>query len=462
MQERSRQEHGQRPPEKKSKTNLARNAYRFIQKSRVGWNVELDLLQHVCEDYTVVSTHYLNPGKMLRYLIEHHCEVVFGTTCDPSDSLTAFWKGYQLYHNEHEVFLRHDDLSCCIPVLLHGDEGKGKRRSNTTVVGFQAVLGMMKPNPVCRTCSPSNLKPAKKTVSGNLAKLRSNMKGHSYLQHWPIYVLAGTLGKKYKEVNDDLLRHVAGMFKELYESGIEVSGKKWFPIVIGAKGDLRWHSKTAKLTRGYEHKGRVRDVACCHQCLAGEPGYPPEDLSDTAPWTSTLFLCRPWDSNDPPLLADIQFDRNKPEWMYRHDVFHTLRLGSFRDFVGSTVFLWIRWDLFGSDGNIDIKLERAYGSFRLWLRAEGKTASLRSFTKQFFMYKNTSSYPWVNAKGSDVTLMVKWVAVAATGFLSENTCPERNKILEIIRSTSRVGIRFFNMLYDHNFVSSATVCSTTL
>lgn len=435
--------------------NVARNAYRMIRRLGIAWKVELDIFEYECDDGAVLPIHYLHPRKLLKFLIEKHPIVVFGTPDHQKaqQSLVAFWKGYSQYHPTHEAFALGEPLHRLIPVALHGDEGRGKRRSQTTVFSMEAVLGIKGHSSECCKCVPvGSWDPPYGMDSEQphpfLHLLRHNMKSHSYLQHWPLFLLPGTICKNYKQLTNDLIEFLGGQFFELFEQGMEAGGQRYRIVAIGSKGDLKWVSKIANLTRSYERKGRVTDVAHCHHCMAGSAQIPAEDFGVCPCWAATTFQERPWSPTNLPALHAVPYDNHKPEWFYKHDPFHTLRLGVYRDFVGSTIFLWMKWKYFDA-GSIPKQLEIAHGHFCLWLKSTKHSAALRSFSTALFNYKNASSYVWANVKGSDVMLLCKWIAAAAVGFSLEEDDRQRKEVLMVIKSASRVATQFFDLLYTH-------------
>ena len=441
---------------KPAPNHVARDAYRSIKRWGISWKIPFDVYLFKCKDSEYLEVQYMCPEKTLPYLAARHPRVVFGkpTVEEGMNSLRAFWEAYREYHGDHEVFSTHADLSRVIPVAIHGDEGKGKRRSNTTVVSFESVLGMKSKVKLCTTCCPTHLEVPtdfdftdRRSKEDPLVKeLFSNMQSHSYLQHWPMVVIPGTFASDYKELTLEILELFGSKFDNIFRAGFKVGDEQFYCAVVACKGDLRWYSKICRLTRGYENKGRVVDKPCCHQCLAGTTDLPAEDMSTTPVWLETLHLERPWKADKPHALHAAPYDPQRPEHMYRHDCFHTLRLGVFRDFTASALFLFIQWDLFGADGNLSLKLERAHGQFKLFLASVGKTASLRSFSTSLFQYKNKKSYPWSNVKGSDCTLLLKFVRVMTIALLNQvGGDQERRKVLNVLLSTARLGIS----VYDH-------------
>lgn len=442
----------------KTTSNVARNAYRMIRRAGLAWKIHIETIDFEKPDGSFLEMHYLKPTAILEYFVAHCPMLVCGAkdVLEMQTSCAAFWKAYKKYHGGHEVFSVHgeNNWSHIIPLALHGDEGKGKRRSNTTVVALEAVIGCKGQTDSCSCCQPSCIDVSLWGPRGDgehlLAKhQRTNMKSHSYLQHWPLFIVPGTLHKEYKPLTHFLMDAIATDLVQLFQTGIQAHGTTWFGAVIGAKGDLKWHSKIGRFQRGFEHMGRIRDIPCCHCCLGGARGLPAEDIATDHPcWETSMWSTRPWAANNPPSLQIVPFDSRGPEKLYRHDPFHTLKLGLYRDFVASVIFLFMRWGFFGG-GAVPVKLETAHSHFRLWCLAQRKTASLRSFSKAFFNYTSTSSYPWANAKGSDVTLMMKWLRTATCAFLSDCSDHEKVEVLKTIWSAANLAVQFFDHMNGH-------------
>lgn len=449
---------------KKTNSNVARSAYRMMRRAGIAWKIPSSLFSYQKPDGSFLDMSYNRPTDIVKFLIGHHPFVLSGAddALHMESVCEAFWGAYKQFHGSHKVFETHgDNLSHVIPLALHGDEGKGKRRSSTVIASLEAVVGIKGREDTCQSCQPSYLD---LSVWGDCeigdhatAKaLKTNMKSHSYLQHWPLFMVPGTLNKEFKPLTLKMLELISDDLKELFTTGVEVQNQRWFVGIVGAKGDLRWHSKQARLTRGYENKSTVRDLECCHCCMAGRAGLPAEDIATESPcWLRTMWRQRPWHPQNPPALFSIPYDSSKPEMMYKHDVFHTLRLGLHRDFVGSVVFLFMRWGLFGG-GRIEDKLECAHSHFKLWQIAEKKSASLRSFSKALFKYTSTKSFPWLNGKGSDVTLCLKWLSAATSGFLHQGVGDAgKKKVMEIILSCSRTAVAFFDEMNNHGLFVNA-------
>ena len=423
----------------------------------------LDTLVHEAEDKSVITTKYMDPHKLMDYLLNKCPRVLWGT----GDFETAikhcddFWAAYREYHGTHQIYSSYpNELAYTIPLAVHGDEGRGKRRSQTTVVSYEAVLGL-KGHRHCNKCRPSTTQEPLENPIPTARLLKPSFKGHSFVQHFPAFIIPGTLDKEVGPLLEKLMGIFGSSLQQLFHHPIEAHGVKWRFAVIGCKADLKWHSKTCCLIRGYEHQSTRVDAAMCHLCHAGLPGIPAEAVQEGAAWEATVYASRPWSMQKLPMLNAIPFDDSRPEHLYKLDGFHNLRLGVYREFVASSVMPLLRWGYFGENGNLKEKLQRAHGSFKLYLASISKSASLRSFTPAFFNYKNKKSFPWLNAKGSDVTLTMKWLAPLLASAINLNNAPERVEPLNVMLSTARLGVRWFDLVYHHNiFLSRA--CGATL
>ena len=438
---------------KQKEHNVSRDAYyRAIRRFGIGWHIKQDVFNYVCEDGDVIPIHFMLPRTLLGYLLKKEPQLLFGA--GGIDSLPAFWHGYRMYHEGHIVFSdHHQSLHRVIPLAVHGDEGRGKRRSSTTVVSIESVLGIKGKISKC-ACHPFHLDTSEEPdceLHRVAKQLHCNLKGHSFLQHFPLFVIPGVYAKQYKDITMAMLELIADDLRDLYQNGLDVSGERFYIAIVASKGDLKWYSKICRFTRGYERKGRICDVPCCHVCQAGSPGLPAEDVSSSPAWVSTMYQERPWSEEEgkQPALTAVPFDWTKPEFTYKHDILHTLRLGVFRDFVASTIFLFLRWDLFGAQGNVSEKLERAHGHFKLWLCASNKTAALRSFTPQLFKYTNRKSFPWANVKGSDCALLLQWISTLTVGLINDGPPAWQLQLMQTILATSRVATSYYSHICTH-------------
>ena len=237
-------------------------------------------------------------------------------------------------------------------------------------------------------------------------------------------------------------------FRQLFYEGCTGSdGKTYNAVVIGAKGDLKWFTKIA-LQRSYENQGRIAAYACCHECMAGQPGVPWEELaSDRPAWSLTRYAQRPW--TDIPCTVQIPYCPQIPEKQFKRDPFHTLKLGVYRDIAGSILCFLVAKGYFGTVGDFDSKLKNAHMGFTLYCRTVGKSPALRTFSRRLFMLPRLDKYPWSNTKGSDTMILIDWLTVALAGF--ENVPLDNSHLptFRLMKATCKAARKVFTDLNEH-------------
>ena len=107
-----------------------------------------------------------------------------------------FWRKYQAAFPGHKVFEQKDKstLARCLPVLLHGDEGRGKLKRAVMATSVQPLLKAR----------------------------RRNSHGHSFLSRFLYGILPGEkycsgLGGSFETMQDALVEDL----KDLYENGVQ-------------------------------------------------------------------------------------------------------------------------------------------------------------------------------------------------------------------------------------------------
>ena len=56
--------------------------------------------------------------------------------------LSTFWSYYEEVNPDHELYADNSkDRACCLPYMLHGDEGRGLRNKPLWIESFQPVIG---------------------------------------------------------------------------------------------------------------------------------------------------------------------------------------------------------------------------------------------------------------------------------------------------------------------------------
>lgn len=120
----------------------------------------------------------------------------------------------------------------------------------------------------------------------------------------------------------------------------------------------------------------------------------------------------PWDPASPPPLCLVPFSVDRPEFLYKRDMFHIIKHGVGREACASILLMLSYHGYFDSDGdyvNLPSRLTRAYTYYNLWCKAEKKTTSLKGFTRANLHFTKASSFPFLGGKGADVTLVMMFL-----------------------------------------------------
>ena len=463
-----------------AQANASRNARSFIFKWGLVWKVPISVLRCHTDDGQDLEVPYISPLAFIKFLIEKAPELLFGGAdlLEGQKMLKSFWGAYKQTHGTHEVFREHASCtSHVIPLCLHGDEGRGLKKTNTCVMTLESIFGLSTGDNImcgkhfnsCRCCSQRGLdhqEPCKteadeKDTIPPTAFQEINLQHHPFLTKFLLLALPQSVFKQ-NGVLELLIQQISSELRQLFFEGVYARGIYWFGAVIGLKGDLAWFAKIGKLTRCYKHL--ASGTGSCHECAAGAPGKPLEDISRQAAWRTSLYETRPWSSGDPPMFDKIPYDKTTPERILKRDFFHCSKIGTFRDFVGSSVLLIVRLGYFNQVGalnNQKVLLQRAFGHFRLYCCTVGKHPSMHPFTKDNFNCASKKKFPWCRTKGSDTMLLIEWLQYLSRACLNDPMDESHKDILEMVNWTARAGTSWSKSLYKHGMWLSRT-CANAL
>ena len=452
------------------KKNCSRTSWRTFYRAGLGFKVKIHTYDYATPTGEIIPISYISPTELVEYLLQHRPGVLVGGLDCPleiSRQVDTIWKCFKLHSGDHQVFEEygHDGrgLENIIPIAWHGDEGRGKRRGNTVVVSLQSVIGVetarcqkrKHSRSDCRDCKPppSFLQQYPRTshkldtgVLSRACNQWTTMRGHSFLQHFALFVLPSSIHHAYPAVLGEMLQLMAADLKRLFYEGVTVKGKHFAAAVTAGKGDLKWFCKIA-LERSFQNQGIVRSIPCCHECQAGEDGLDWEDMSEWPAWANTRYSQRPW-VRPPPTIA-VPFCRAAPEKQFKRDPFHCAKVGIYRDLAGSCICWMVEQGYYGQVGDFPSKLSACHAVFKLFCASTGRTAALRSFSRALFMYPRRSSYPWCNTKGSDTMILLSFINVQCCGFTNAPLCNADLHTLNLMGQTCRAAIAYFKGLNQH-------------
>lgn len=352
-----------------------------------------------------------------------------------------------------------------LAMSLHGDEGRGQKKAQTFVLMLDCNLGLETlpfsergakpkqgalPHKRCRGCDEAS------DVSLGSQQV-TNLKGHSFLTKFVLCALPAKLYRCSDEEDSgeeplcNLLTLIYHELRDLALNGLEIRGETWYIQLTGMKGDLDFFRKCASLQRCWK-KQLGRNLMMCHECGAGVSTAPFEDCSDGAAWRNTLFFERPWPEDAQTTPTALVFESLRPERVLRRDLFHNCKTGIFRDFIGGTVTLLMWMGYFNLDGENNgrkLLFKRAHMQFKLWCLAMSEAPGLRSFSEGFFNLTSWSSFAWVNCKGSDSMLLIRWLQTQLVAFIGEARHANDVETLRLMREGCQYANDFMHHLYNH-------------
>ena len=455
--------------------NACRDAHRFVKRWGLAWRVPFSFANIAnVEDPSPIMAPYLSPKSWVQFLLQRQPELVMGghSGARGQENLKAFWESYRQIHPEHDMFsLPGGDSSArwstTLAMSLHGDEGRGKKKAQTFILMLETNLGL-ETLPMSER-SPKESCPSSKRCRGCdvpgqdpdvslAAQQRTNLRGNSYLTK---FVICAFPAKLYRcsdhdedfgeEPLNNFMNLIYGELRDLALNGVDVNGQTWFIQLTGMKGDLDFYRKSASLRRCWK-KQLGANLMMCHECAAGDSTAPFEDCTAGAAWRSTLFFQRPWPEDAQTTPKGLVFEHLRPERILRRDLFHNSKTGVFRDYIGGTITLlmWMGYFHLDGEGNGRPTLfKRAHMHFKLWCCAMSEAPGLRSFSEGFFNLSSWSSYAWVNCKGSDSMLLLRWLQTQLFAFMREPLHADDVDTLRLMREGCQYAIVFMHNLYNH-------------
>ena len=195
-------------------------------------------------------------------------------------TLAEFWQRFEQIRPQHGLlrFAKQNclDLSLCLPVLQHGDEGRSKKKLPVCILQWQPCLG--------KGISKQDFN---KVTADALEEsgFPLNYLGHSFVTRFLCTAVLGDVTKENPGALDDAVRLLCADLKVLQDSGVALrSGHCLRVFCLGNKGDWSWLASSAHLTRSYRNLFKKVDAKTppkpiCHWCKAGAVGYPYEDVT---------------------------------------------------------------------------------------------------------------------------------------------------------------------------------------
>ena len=355
----------------------------------------------------------------------------------------AWWERYRIHDPSHPIFEAADegkvDLCRTAAVVLHGDEGRGRRRQALFVLSFHSMLGRgttdslgTKPDNVSRT--------SRKKVRKPYLKMNLNFKGHSYTTRF----VTGVLPRGFYGDGD---KHFFGLLSAAYDDlkflgtqGLEDGqGNRHWLCCLKTIGDWPFLAKAGCLQRTYANA--VKSInqeasGVCHLCEAGFSHAPFEQIGTRRPaWSHTLNASSPFRSW-PPALRIIDNKERLAEH-FAFDIFHTFHLGVGKYFLGSVLAILSNFE----SGNVERRFQQLTAKFREWCKRTGHTMIVSKLTKDLITWEATTDYPFGSWFKADLTTtLMEWIE-SLEGSLTD-------PLFLLAMDATKCINRFFRILYS--------------
>ena len=350
--------------------------------------------------------------------------------------LGAFWEKYRQQSPNHPVFQMalEKRLVLCrtCPVVMHGDEGRGRKHQAFMVLNFHSLLG--------RGLNAANRHEKIRGVKKHYLKMLPNYKGHSYTTR---FLLAALRKKEYTGDNehawDSLMSLAASEAHFMATEGVrDESGRQHWMMMLHIVGDWPFLHKSGVFSRSFNNALKRLDqkevVGICHQCSAGRenvPGQcdvPFEQINTRRPlWLSTEFQEGP--SEWPSPFQIVPHTEGKFGELWAFDIFHCWHLGLSRNLLGGALALLSEQM---SAGNVDDRFAELSAHYKQWCEANKLCARIQKLTKECISWPTTSSFPvgsW--HKGDLSTVLMKFLEA----FLIEHDFPDE-PLLKLVKEAA--------------------------
>ena len=314
--------------------------------------------------------------------------------------LTRFWSNFKRAYPQHQVFQRLEPsaLERAVPLLVHGDEGRGRRHGAHFVLSFHSWMGL-------------GFSKSKSAVSDSMA---CNFAGHTFTNRF----LIASLRKQ--DYSDDarenwnlLMETIAKETGYMWQTGVYYKGFTYYGIVLSIIGDWPFLHNSAGFSRSFNNVMKklntTQNKGICHLCKAGQDQFDFEQLGTRRPtWMSSMFTDSPFISTS-PFETYVLHIPGQLEAVWSFDWFHTMHLGVIRNFLGSTLGLLSEEE---TDGNIDGRFASLSQKYRAWCQQHSRPCFLKKLTKEAIGWESSvsSTYPsgtW--HKGSLSTTLMEYV-----------------------------------------------------
>lgn len=210
---------------------------------------------------------------------------------------------------------------------------------------------------------------------------------------------------------DSLLDLFAQQAHALATTGVrDHDGNQRWLMLLFITGDWPWLAKSGNFARhfGCVQKRRNQQAAngICHECRAGQPGVPWEQLGTRRPvWVATLFEQNPFNRQSP--FAQIPHVPQQLCSLWTWGFFHTWFLGAGKVFLGGTLALLSMQE---NESNVEERFSALSRRYMDFCKANKLRAHIQKLTKEAINWATSKDFPsgaW--HKGELTTVLFRFV-----------------------------------------------------
>ena len=318
--------------------------------------------------------------------------------------LSEFWRRYEMVCPAHPVFLAAREgsivLARTMPLLWHGDEGRGRRRQPFLVTSWHSVLG--------RGVRSGN----QRAVQKPFLKLKANFAGHSYTHRF-LHTAMAKKAFEDPEIFDAILEHCVEQTSFMHTHGVvnPHSKQKHWAMFLGVTGDWQFLFKSGKMFRSYnnveKHTTQARNpLGICHLCNAGQHQHSFEQIQTRQPtWLGTFCSDNPF--LEPSPLTTLPHPPGRVATIFKFDVWHSWHLGVGKCFIACALALMSsKYDGRSKEARMDL-LSRDYLA---WCSRTRHPPILTKLTQSSINWESNSSFPFGGwFKGALTTTLGKFI-----------------------------------------------------
>ena len=428
--------------------NSERDTQQTMKRQRTQLNVPIGMLR--CNN---VDVPWISPESWLRFVVTNGLWPTMAG-CDVHDydgsrrNWSEFWRIYEKINPDFELFHLPDvDLSRTAAWLIHGDEGRTLKKSGFMVTSVQSALGRGYDE---------------KRVRGqgdDSAKLRVNFAGHSFTTRYVMNAMPKSAYESDPEVFHKTMDHIASSLNRCLHQGFldESRGERFRVVLLSVKGDAPYLTKVGRFYRSYNTTAkrgeeRSQPKGICPYCLAGQHGFPAEEIATAAPkWLTTVGVKLPW-VKEPCLITRLIHDRGDPASFYRSDIWHVVHLGFGRSWVASVIQLVL--PQLQQCSNLEEKWEYLTFEYHAWCAANRRQSHINKITPYLMSYGDGSGAMGNWHKGALTSNFMCWLVD-----LLGKVRPDPDGLLRQCRMVTYRLNQMFSVLYRAGAFLTEEECS---